>query len=169
MQENPAKIVSILLVIAFFALGYTSGHRDGIRRSRGSVCDTTWVVKTKWETAPLPEYEKLVSWTPYKFVELQAEPDVRLDTIKVPVVIRDSIYVPITQQYYERLDGRLRLWVSGYQPQLDRWELDERTAVVTKRRRLNFSVGTGVGVIYSPFHSQVDAGLGVFGGLTYSF
>lgn len=84
-------------------------------------------------------------------------------------MVKDTVYLPIAQKYYECLDGRLRLWVSGYQPQLDKWELDEQTKVVNYRKRWSFSVGVGPAIIYSPFHNNMDAGVGIFGGFTYTF
>jgi len=41
------------------------------------------------------------------------------------------IYLPREQKYYEEDDGRLRLWVSGYEPRLDRYELDKVETYIT--------------------------------------
>jgi hypothetical protein len=91
------------------------------------------------------------------------------DTVTVPVFIHDTLYIPISTSRFDLLDGRMRLWVSGYKVSLDRWELDERTATITERKRWSVSAGVGPGVVYSPFTRRVDAGIGLFGGITYNF
>lgn len=41
------------------------------------------------------------------------------------------VYLPREQKYYEEADGKLRLWVSGYNPRLDRYELDLPQTIIT--------------------------------------
>lgn len=75
----------------------------------------------------------------------------------------DTVWLPREQKYYEEDEGRLRLWVSGFDPQLDRWELDRVETTITetytprrKRWGLTFTAGYGVTladgkVVLSPF------------------
>lgn len=165
-------LLILLLMAVWGAFCAWHSHRTTLRGFKPVVVhDTTYITKTLSETLPAAKSETFQSWKLLVIpndVETRVDTLHRRDTTRVPVFIHDTLYLPITQKYYERLDGRLRLWVSGYEPQLDKWELDERTAIVKKR--LGFSVGVGTGVIYTPFHkSHIDAGLGVYGGLTYSF
>lgn len=48
--------------------------------------------------------------------------------------IHDTCYVILekTHEYYNLEDGRLRVWISGVQPSLDRYEVDFRETVITK-------------------------------------
>lgn len=172
MNEQTRRLLSLLGVIALVSvLSFCAGHRRGAR-GVNMQRDTVVITKTHTEVRPEFKTEALLRWEPVRPALLPFP----ADSVEVPVtqIIHDTttntVYVPITQRYYERLDGRLRLWVSGYQPTLDRWELDEQTKVIRERKRWGFSVGVGPGVIYTPFHPlHIDAGIGIFGGVTYTF
>lgn len=162
--------ISVALVILLCcAACYLSGLRRGRRGVQGGAnakADTVVIYKTKTVAEPQFRTQTFQRWA--FFTEEQR------DTVRerelVPYAVHDTVYVPIVQRYYEELDGRLRLWISGYQPTLDRFELDERETYITKQKKWGFSVGVGPGIIYSPFAPlHVDAGIGIFGGLTYTF
>lgn len=162
-------ITASLFILAVCLMCFWSGIRVGRRGAQGGLntrADTVVVYKTKTVTEPQFRTQTFQRWA--FFTEEQR------DTVRerelVPYAVHDTVYVPIVQRYYEELDGRLRLWISGYQPTLDRLELDEKETYVTRRKKWGFSVGAGPGIIYSPFTpSHVDAGIGIFGGLTYTF
>lgn len=162
-QKN--TIVLIISIIIAFAIGSAFG-RYGEKPTVIERIDTLTVTKTVTETLPAPEWKTLVRWS---FI---SDTDTLVREKDVPYYIHDTIYVPISQSYYERLDGRLRLWISGYETSLDKWELDEQTKYITeyKRKRFGFSIGAGPCVIYTPFHeNHIDAGVGLFAGVTYNF
>lgn len=166
MRENIKNLVFIaVMAAAFFAGGFAASnkaHKGGNNRPT----DTLVVYKTKVVSEPQFKTQELVRWAFFT--------EERTDTVKerqlVPYAVHDTIYVPIVQRYYEELDGRLRLWISGYRPTLDRFELDERETYITRQKKWGFSVATGPAVILTPFHKcPVDAGWGIMGGISYTF
>lgn len=104
-------------------------------------------------------------------------------TEKLPIAIGDSAYsndstyrdsievvLPITQKHYE--DSTFSAWVSGYNPALDsiyvypRTEIQTITIHTTQRKRWNFGVSGGIGVVYD---GGWHCGPGINIGVTYSF
>lgn len=159
--------IFVCFVIAVVAiLSFYTGRRFGEKSSDNIVLlDTVIVTETIVEEAPAPDTLYLTRW------ERIPVETIKHDTVSVvaPVFIRDTVYVPITTAYYERLDGRLRLWVNGYQTSLERWELDEQVKLMPYRKKWGFSIGIGPAIIYSPFMRGIDSGVGIFGGVTYTF
>lgn len=96
------------------------------------------------------------------------------DTTKVmdTLTVYDSVDVvlPITQKHYE--DSTFSAWVSGYEPNLDsikvyqRKEIQTITIRTTERKKWNFGVSGGIGVVYD---GGWHCGPGVNIGVTYSF
>lgn len=105
-------------------------------------------------------------------------------TEKLPIAIGDSAYsndstyrdsievvLPITQKHYE--DSTFSAWVSGYQPNLDsikvyqRKEIQIITIHTTERKRWNFGVSGGFGVVYDGQGWHCGPGVNI--GVTYSF
>lgn len=163
MARTVGGIAAAVLGVLCFVGGYSIG-KDRHRSPINAKTDTLFVYERKWADLPSFEGVTLKSWA--FFTETVSD----TTQIEVPVVIKDTIYVPITQKYYEQLDGRLRIWVSGYAPQLDRWELDEQSKIIREKSHWGLSVGVGPSVIYTPFHKvPIDAGVGVFAGVTYTF
>lgn len=167
------KAPFIILTLVAMAASFDAGRRLQIARSPDAPADTVVITRTVSGLTPAPKAEAVIRWAFFSLPEAaQTPPQARVDTVweLVPVMVHDTLYLPISQRYYEEAGGRLRLWVSGYDPKLVRWELDELETRITKPQRWCFSVGVGPGVIYTPFHSpHVDAGLGVFGGVTVNF
>lgn len=159
--------IFVCFVIAVVAiLSFYSGHRFGEKSSSNIIqLDTIVVTETIVEEAPVADTIYLTRW---ERVPMEV---VKRDTVSVvaPVFIRDTVYLPITTAYYERLDGRLRLWVNGYNASLERWELDEQVKLMPYRKKWGFSIGIGPAIIYSPFVRGIDSGVGIFGGVTYTF
>lgn len=139
-------IIAGLLVAVGFAAGHYAtkrGHSGGIREIR----DTVTVYRTKYAERPVETASIQVGTIAvprmYFFTDTM-----RVETeTAVPVPVHDTVYLPRTQKYYCENEGRLRLWVSGYEPALDRWELDEKETTVTVRRvpRWNVSACAGYG------------------------
>ena len=119
-----AGIVLALIAAALF-IGRRWGRSIAISAIETKV-DTLIIYKTKSEISPLFEQSTAIG---YKGLSV---PQFVWVTDTLTMTVHDTVYVPITQKYYERLDGRLRLWISGYEPNLDKWELDEQIQYVTK-------------------------------------
>lgn len=75
-----------------------------------------------------------------------------LDTVTTLLhdTIPQFVYLPKEQKYYEEEGGDLRIWISGFQPNLDRYELDRLETTITetiypgpKRWGLDLFAGTG--------------------------
>lgn len=156
----------ILTFIAALLLGFHVGSRHGGHTVEIHDTDTLVVTRTVTEYLPAPKSTEFTRWA--FFTETDT-----LHTVEyIPYAVNDTIFFPISQSYYERLDGRLRLWVSGFDTSLDKFELDELETHITHttHRKWSWSVGVGPALIYTPFHSNhIDAGLGVFAGVTYNF
>lgn len=161
----------LVLFATFTLFSFVGGLRLGRRTATPLQSrDTVFVTKTVYEENPTPSAITLKRWDiTVPKIYFSTDTLTLVDTLSIPAIIHDTLYTPIREYYYEQLDGRLRLWIDGYDVNLNRWELDEQTAIIQERRRWSFSVGVGPSVIYSPFHNSIDAGLGIFGGITYSF
>lgn len=161
MKQSSFILIFFLILISFFG-----GMRVGsYYHLSPNPCDTIYVTKTEKEYLPSPKSIDFKNW------EISIpERLFYTDTIKTePILIHDTLRIPIHSYYYEQLNGRLRIWASGYNVSLDKWELDEQHTIISKQKRLEFKLGIGPGVIYSPFTQRVDAGMGIFWGLTYKF
>lgn len=152
-------VIMSVVVITSFTLGRRSVRGPEIRQT-----DTVIVVKhdTTLVDSPVPVYVERVR-TEYLAV---TDTIVRNDTTFIPV--------PIERKVYE--DSTYKAVVSGYMASLDSLWIYRATKYVTvtntvkePRKKIGFSVGVGPAVIYSPFTSSLDAGVGVFGGLTWTF
>lgn len=155
-----------LTFIAALLLGYHVGTRHRGPAVEIHDTDTLIITKTVTEFLPAPKSIEFTRWA--FFTETDT-----LNTVEyIPYAVNDTIFVPISQSYYERLDGRLRLWISGFDTSLDKFELDENYTHITHtiHKKWSWSVGAGPAIIYTPFHSNhIDAGIGLFGGVTYNF
>lgn len=160
------RIFICFVIAAVAILSFYSGHRFGEKSSNNIIqLDTIVVTETIVEESPVADTIYLTRW---ERIPMEV---VKRDTVSVvaPVFIRDTVYLPITTAYYERLNGRLRLWVNGYNTSLERWELDEQVKLMPYRKKWGFSIGIGPAIIYSPFMRGIDSGVGIFGGVTYTF
>jgi len=100
-----------------------------------------------------------------------------VDTIRVAVrdTIRekDTLYIALPKEQKTYRSAEYMAVVSGIFPSLDYIETYSLTKTITQtivepRRRWGFSVGVGPSVIWSPWHGM-DGGIGLFGGVTYTF
>lgn len=160
------RILLLFIVASITIMAFCTGRSIGRKTSNNIILkDTVIVTETVTEETPSADTIYVTRW------ERLPMEVVKRDTvlIEAPVFIRDTVYLPITTAYYERLDGRLRLWVSGYEPSLDKWELDEQVKLMPYRKKWGFSIGLGPAIIYSPFTGGLDSGVGIFGGITYTF
>lgn len=136
MKETSANVLRkvgwILIPLILMAVSFYGGTRYGYRKAiegMESKTDTVTKVVSVYKDFPDPQKSASAGFIPiptYKFIT---------DTVtqgKI-AVIHDTptVYLPREQKYYEEDDGRLRLWVSGFEPRLDRFELDHVEKIVT--------------------------------------
>ena len=162
-------LAALLLVVCWFG-GDHHGRRVAFAEAE-SKTDTVTKVITLWKEAPQPAKTALLGYVPvpaYKFLTDTIE---RVKTAEIVLHDTTVVYLPREQKYYEENDGRLRLWVSGYDPRLDRWELDERQTTITQtvvpRRRWGIGVTAGYGLALTEPKVALSPFVGV--GITYAF
>lgn len=122
-------ILASLLVCAFIIGRATA---PAVIMPGEKTVDTVTKVVTMWKDFPQPVKTAsagFVAIPSYKFFT---------DTLtrEVVIIAPDTsaiVYVPREQRYYEEAEGTLRLWVSGVDPTLDRWELDQSSTTITER------------------------------------
>ena len=126
--------VPILIAIGSFLGGVQYGYHKAVS---GIEMQTDTVIKVVTVYKDFPEPQKTVlngyvSVPKYKFL---TDTLFAVDT----AFLHDTtvVYLPREHQYYEEDEGRLRIWVSGYEPRLDRYELDRVETIVTKTVTVN--------------------------------
>ena len=161
-------MIPIVLMVAAWFSGDYYGQKM-VRESLESKVDTVTKIVTVYKDFPEPQKTALVGYLPvptYKFIT---------DTINAVKwrEIHDTtvVYLPREQRYYEEEDGKLKMWVSGYDPRVDRYEISwpETTVtqtIVQKPRRWHISVQFGYGVTFA--NGTVKAGPTLSGGVSYS-
>lgn len=144
-------IAAALMVCAFF-FGRTTALKS-IAEGEKTV-DTVTKYVPMWKDFPQPtKTVQMGSIAVPKYLFLADSVD-RL----VPYAVHDTttqyVYLPREQKYYEEADGHLRLWVSGYEPRLDRWEADFKETVVAetykpppKRWGIGLAAGYGLSLV----------------------
>ena len=177
-MNKPATNVMLALLVAAaicagsFFLGDRHGRKDVLDGAK-EHSDTVVRVVTKYKDFPDPVASASVGFVPiprYMFFT-----DTLTEEIPVPVPGKtDTVYLPREQKYYEEEEGRLRLWVSGYDPRLDRYELDAITTTVNntvyaKPSRWSFTISAGWGLTYGIINRTIDTGPTVLIGGSYSF
>lgn len=161
-------IVFLLVVAAFFGGDYYGQRR--VENSLVSERDTVIKTVTSYKDFPDPMSSAsagFISIPTYRFIT---------DTVtqeKLAVVHDTTVmYLPIERKYYEEEEGRLRLWISGYEPRLDRYELDAQTVTITntvtqKASRWGLSLNGGYGASYYDKRVVLAPYIGV--GISYTF
>ncbi|MCR4564546.1 MAG: hypothetical protein K5651_00480 [Bacteroidales bacterium] len=149
------------------------------------AADTVTKVVPMWKDSPSAQKSVLdgyIAVPQYKFISETVD-----RPVPVPYAVHDTtiryIYLPREQKYYEEADGHLRMWVSGYDPCLDKYEWDAVTTTITqtynapkKHWGAGAAGGYGVtifegGVIHGPsasafwFYNFNRFGLGISGEL----
>ena len=144
--------IALSLLVCSFVLGRATAP-EAIADGEKTV-DTVTKYVPMWKDFPQPTKTVQVgSIAVPKYLFLSDSVD-RL----VPYAVHDTttqyVYLPREQKYYEEADGHLRLWVSGYEPRLDRWEADFKETVVTetykppsKRWGIGLAAGYGLSLV----------------------
>lgn len=163
----------IIPVVLLLGASFLGGMKYGEYRADAQtevMRDTVIKTITYYKDFPNPQETASIGFVPvptYKFIT---------DTIRAveTAYLHDTtvVYLPREQKYYEEAEGSLRLWVSGYDPRLDRYEFDSQVVTIKetvkeKPSRWGISISGGYGaalngktVILSPY-------IGV--GISYTF
>ena len=178
MAEERNKLVrSVEWILAIFVLALSFYAGDRFERWRigpmESSVDTVYRTVTVYKDFPDPVKTTFAGWIPvprYMFFT-----DTTEIKVQVPVpgdTVTQYVYLPKEQKYYEEEDGKLRMWISGYQPVLDRYEVDWTTTVITntitqKERHWGLGVSGGYGLTYHD--GRVYAGPTISVTISYNF
>jgi len=162
-------IIPVVLIVAAFFGGDYYGQRK-VEKSLVSERDTVIKTVTVYKDFPDPVETAsagFIQIPTYKFIT---------DTVTQEklAMLHDTtyVYLPREQKYYKEEEGRLRLWVSGYDPRLDRYELDAETVTITntvteKRSRWGIGISGGYGVTLVGKTVQLSPYIGI--GINYTF
>ena len=164
-------IVPVVILIGCFLGGAYYGQQrtlSGIETAR----DTVTKVVTVYKDFPQETKTTLAGFISVPRYKFFTDTVMRVET----AYLHDTtvVYLPREQKYYEEEEGRLRLWVSGYEPSLDRYELDAVTTTVTntvyvKPPRWSFTISAGWGLTYDVIKKSVGTGPTIAGGISYRF
>ena len=142
-------ITAFILIAASFALGDHVGKSSVEAGAPEIIRDTTVKIVTRYRDFPDP-----VKTAKAGFVRIPAYRFIS-DTVTQEriLIVHDTtaIYITREQKYYEEADGALRLWISGVDPRLDRYEWDQTTTTITetirpKPKRWGLSIYAGGGI-----------------------
>lgn len=158
-REIIIAVCALGVIVSAWLLGSRHGQRVALEQETRT--DTVTRIVTVYKDFPQPQKSAItgqIAVPAYKFI---ADTIKRVETREITLHDTTIVFLPREQKYYEEADGRLRLWVSGYDPMLDRWELDERETTVTRTvlpRRWSIGITAGYGaaihdktVMLSPF------------------
>lgn len=178
MAEERNKLVrSVEWILAIFVLALSFYAGDRFERWRigpmESSVDTVYRTVTVYKDFPDPVKTTFAGWIPVpKYMFFSDTTEIH---VPVPVpgdTVTQYVYIPKEQKYYEEEDGKLRMWISGYQPVLDRYEVDWTTTVITntvtqKERHWGLGVSGGYGLTYHD--GRVYAGPTISVTISYNF
>lgn len=169
MSRRESMVWLALLAIGFL-LGFIGGYNVAVHQQKNTVVvrDTITKVVTVYKDFPKPVKTASVGFVPipaYRFLT-----DTVTQEIATVMHDTDTIYLPRESKYYEEEGGSLRMWVSGVDPRLDRYELDTRETVVTNtitKSAPRWSIGlqAGYGIAFYDKRCIASPFMGI--GVTY--
>ena len=146
-------LLPLLLIVGSF---YAGRYVGVVQAAETGVAKTDTVVRivTQYKEFPQPAKTALAGFVPVPRYMFLTDTVTVVQSAQTAAQDTTPVYLPREQQYYEEADGKLRIWISGYDPRLDRWEMDERQATVThtvtpRRSRWSLGVSAGYGVTLS--------------------
>lgn len=169
MKEQLRYILAGAAVMALMFLSFTAGRITAPLSEVERVTDTVTKVVTRYKDFPDP-----VKTAKAGFVRIPAYRFIS-DTVTQErnLIVHDTtaIYITREQKYYEEADGALRLWISGVDPRLDRYEWDQTTTTITetirpKPKRWSLSITAGYGVAVAGKQIQLAPFIGA--GISYN-
>ena len=170
MTDGTIRTICIAAVCAIVAAGiaaaYFFGRRDGRRAAESAttthiIRDTLVRTDTVILEKPVPVAQRIV------------------DTLRVPFAVHDTTFVvtlPKTVREYR--DSTYHAVISGYEPNLDRIEVFQKTVTIStietrlkEASKWSFGVGVGptVGYGFTPAGAQPFLGVGMTVGVQYRF
>lgn len=195
MESKLTWMATALLILISVAIGLFAGHRWGKRSviPPASAPDTVTIYKTR---AGLDAYVKKIEFDHWDLTIPSLSFTDTVYTEPIVKIVKDTVrvYVPISNQYFELDEGRVRLWTSGYKVNINSWEVDERTnfvnppfkhhhiwigadGYINNNPRLVISANYGYttkwgltlsgGVGYEPLSKQFEARVGLNWGLGF--
>jgi hypothetical protein len=161
-------ITVLLVALASFYLGDHIGKNSLEAQDPEILRDTTTKIVTVYKDFPDPvktvaagrmAVPRYLFWTDTTSVEVPGP--------------TEYVYLPSEQQYYEEEDGKLRIWISGYHPNLDRYEIDWLTTTITEtktykppNKRWGIGITAGYGAVVTDKTVRLAPYVGV--GITYN-
>ena len=156
-------ITAFILIAASFALGDHVGKGSVEAQAPEVIRDTTVRIVTVYKDFPNPVKTAtagLIAVPRYLFWTETTE-------VQVPGPT-EYVYLPSEQKYYEEENGALRIWISGYRPSLDRYEMDLPTTVITetykppnKRWGIGITAGYGAALFDKTVRLSPYIGVGI--------
>lgn len=180
MNWNAVKAVGIALAVAgvIAVVSWLLGDRHGRKAVLDGATDQgDTIVKV---VAIYKDFPDPVASASVGFVQIPKYMFLS-DTVGVPVPVpipgptdTQYVYLPREQKYYEEEEGRLRMWISGFDPRLDRYEWDAVSTTVTntiyiKPSRWSFSISAGWGLTYDVVKKSLGTGPTIVIGGSYRF
>lgn len=165
-------VVPVVLILAAWFSGDYYGQKK-VRDTWEAQVDTTVRIVTIYKDFPKPQKEAFSGYLrvpAYRFISDTIE-RIRWAEIAIPVHDTTVVYLPREEKYYEEEDGRLRVWVSGYEPSLDRYELDLPTTTITttiKEKPQRWGIGISGGYGASLYDKKVILAPYIGIGITYT-
>lgn len=176
MKKAVAILAIIFVVILCSVIGYKIGYYRGRKHPISAVnnkTDTLIVYRTYSGENALKSKVDFKKWDIVVPTVLYCHDTT--ETEKPVIVYKDGeplVKVPLSEHFFQSDDKRLRVWTTGYNVTLDRWEYDAPTTTITKTKeapRFSFGVSAGLGVQYGVFSRKVDFGPSVLVGVSYRF
>ena len=163
------------IAVGLIACSFLIGRATAPLPEAETVRDTITKIVPVWKDFPQPVKTVSAGFVAIPAYRFLTDTVVNNVDHYIPIVLPDStgtVFLQREQKFYSEDDGRLRLWVSGVDPSLDRYELDHIETTVTETihpapKRWGLSVTLGVGVSY--VGGEIKAGPAVTVGISRSF
>ncbi len=162
----------VALLAGGFLLGFIGGYNVSARQSKDVIVerDTVEKIVTVYKDFPQPAKTALSGYVAVPRYYFLTD---TVNTVEVAIrrdTVTQFVYLPRETKYYEEEEGKLRLWVSGFQPQLDRYEVDWTTTTITetyrqRQKRWGLGITGGFGVTMANGKPVLSPYIG--GGITF--
>jgi len=144
-------LVILLLLLAFFG-GRTYEHHKIYSEFVPQV-DTVTKIVSVYKDFPDPVSSITVGFISIPRYAFLTDTVTNEHYIPVHDTTTQYVYLPREQKYYEEEEGSLRMWVSGYEPRLDRYELDKKEVYITNTvvvppPKFILGIGAGFGAMF---------------------
>lgn len=158
------ELLTLLALLAVgFILGFIGGYNVSARQLKDVIVerDTVEKIVTVYKDFPQPAKTALSGYVAVPRYYFLTD---TVNTVEVAIqrdTVTQFVYLPRETKYYEEEEGKLRLWVSGFQPQLDRYEVDWTTTTIIethKQKSRHWGAGASGGYGVTVFDGKAIAG-----------